>query len=73
MGWSYGEPEKSERELVRKHKDMIPNFEKDEVNREDEKANYDRLEKAEQDKDSEAMQCMLAMLKVFDGIRIYRL
>jgi len=73
MGWSYGEPEKSERELVRKHKDMIPNFEKDEVNREDAKANYDRLEKAEQDKDSEAMQCMLAMLKVFDGIRIYRL
>ena len=39
----------------------------------DAKANYDRLEKAEQDKDSEAMQCMLAMLKVFDGIRIYRL
>lgn len=73
MGWSYGEPEKNERELVRKHKDMIPNFEKDEVNREDAKANYDRLEKAEQDKDSEAMQCMLAMLKVFDGIRIYRL
>ena len=27
----------------------------------------------EQDKDTEPMECMLAMLKMFSGIRIYRL
>lgn len=75
MGWEYGEPEKGERELVRLHKDMIPGFSNEEmsVSREAAKANYNRLDKAEQDKDTEPMECMLAMLKVFDGLRIYRL
>lgn len=75
MGWSYGEPDKSERELVRLHKDMIPNFNSEcmVVSREDAMANYNRLDKEEQDKDIEPMECMLAMLKIFDGVRIYRL
>lgn len=36
-------------------------------------ANYERLDKAEQDKDTDPMECMVAMLKMFDGLRIYRL
>ncbi len=75
MGWSYGEPDKQERELVRLHKDMIPGVvaEGAIVSREDARQNYYRLDKEEQDKDIEPMECMLAMLKVFDGVRIYRL
>lgn len=37
------------------------------------KKNYDRLGKAEQDKDTNPMECMLVMVKLFDGLRIYRL
>lgn len=37
------------------------------------KKNYDRLGKAEKDKDINPMECMLVMLKLFDGLRIYRL
>ena len=75
MGWAYGEPEKQERELVRLHKDMIPGVDAEGVivSREDARQNYYRLDKEEQDKDIEPMECMLAMLKVFDGVRIYRL
>ena len=75
MGWSYGEPEKSERELVRLHKDMIPGVDSKGiiVSQEDAMKNYYRLDKEEQDKDIEPMECMLAMLKIFDGVRIYRL
>jgi hypothetical protein len=36
-------------------------------------ANYERLDKAEQDKDTDPMECMLALLKMYDGLRIYRL
>ena len=75
MGWTYGVPEKAQRELVRQHWDMIPDYipENGEVSLEDAKKNYYRLDKEEQDKDIEPMECMLAMLKVFDGVRIYRL
>lgn len=75
MGWSYGEPDKQERELVRLHKDMIPSVDSEEiiVSQEEARQNYYRLDKEEQDKDIEPMECMLAMLKVFDGVRIYRL
>lgn len=74
MGWVYGTPDVGERELLRQHKDMIPG--KDgvvKVSYEDAKTNYDRLEKAVQDKDTDPMECMLSMLKMFDGLRIYRL
>ena len=75
MGWSYGTPHKQERELVRLHWDMIPGAapEGGMVSLEEAKKNYYRLDKEEQDKDIEPMECMLAMLKVFDGVRIYRL
>ena len=75
MGWSYGSPEKQKRELVRLHWDMIPgrDSEDGEVSLEEAKKNYYRLDKEEQDKDIEPMECMLAMLRVFDGVRIYRL
>lgn len=74
MGWIYGTPEKKERDFLRQHKDMIPDFEnRFVVSAEAAKANYERLDKAEQDKDTEPMECMLAMLRMFDGLRIYRL
>lgn len=73
MGWTYGTPEKEKRELVRQHKDMIPEFTGFEVSDEDALANYKRLDKEEQDKDTEPMECMLAMLRMFDGLRIYRM
>lgn len=75
MGWEYGTPERSERELARQHKDMIPGFDLSQrtVSLEQAERNYDRLDQAERDKDSAPMECMLAMLRMFDGLRIYRL
>lgn len=74
MGWTYGTPAKDKRELLREHKDLIENRQSDEAVSEDEAIiNYKRLDKAEQDKDTDPMECMLAMLKLFDGLRIYRL
>ena len=73
MGWSYGDPEKSERDLFRLHKDLIPGFEGFEVTNEQAKINYDRLDKGEQDKDTDPMTCMLALLRMYEGLRIYRL
>lgn len=75
MGWVYGEPKKEEREKLRQHKDMIPDFAEGqfEVPFEAAKANYKNLHKTEKEKDKDPMECMLAMLKMFDGIRIYRL
>ena len=53
---------------------MIPQFDGQfEVSEEAAKANYQRLDKAEQDKDTDPMECMLALLRMFDGLRIYRL
>ncbi|MDE6732882.1 MAG: hypothetical protein K2J77_08410 [Oscillospiraceae bacterium] len=52
---------------------MIPGYDGFEVTAEAAKANYDRLDKGEQDKDTEPMSCMLALLKMYDGLRIYRL
>lgn len=75
MGWTYGTPDRADRELLRQHRDMIPDFDDNQadVSIEQARANYERLDKAEQDKDTEPMECMLAMLKLFDGLRIYRL
>lgn len=75
MGWVYGTPAKAERDYVRQHKDMIPGFAEgwSEVSDEQARENYGRLDKAEQDKDTDPMECMLAMLKIFDGLRMYRL
>ncbi len=73
MGWTYGTPDSDKRELERKHNDMIPEFDGFDVSDEASKVNYERLDKATQDKDTEPMECMLAMLKMFDGLRIYRL
>lgn len=73
MGWTYGKPEKDKRDFERKHWDMIPDFSGFDVSDEAAEQNYIRLDKAEQDKDTDPMECMLAMLKMFDGLRIYRL
>ena len=74
MGWTYGTPEeKSNRDFVRKHKDMIPGFKGFTVPEEAAQQNYERLDKATQDKDKDPMECMLVMLKMFGGLRIYRL
>lgn len=73
MGWTYGNPEKDKRDFERKHRDMIPDFSGFDVSDEAAEQNYERLDKATQDKDTDPMECMLAMLKMFDGLRIYRL
>lgn len=75
MGWEHGEPQKERRDLVRQHIDMIPQYDNKQeiVTREQAEKNYKRLEKTEQDKDKDPMECMLAMLRMFDGVRIYRL
>ena len=73
MGWTYGCPEKAQRDLVRQHWDMIPGWIGDSVPAELAAENYARLKKEEQEKDTEPMECMLAMLRMFDGLRIYRL
>ena len=54
---------------------MIPEFHGEEghVSAEQAEKNYYRLDKEEQDKDTEPMECMLAMLKMFGGLRSYRL
>lgn len=76
MGWIYGTPQKAERDFERQHADMIPDYDYEnqpDISEEAAKKNYDRLDKAEQDKDTDPMECMLTMLKLFDGLRIYRL
>lgn len=77
MGWSYGEfgGRDPRRELVRQHMDMIPGLDPAvcEISAAQAEENYLRIGKAEQEKDTEPMECMLAMLRVFDGLRIYRL
>jgi len=74
MGWRYGNPDKKERDLLRQHKDMIPEVDGlVKVSAQAATENYERLDKAEQDKDTEPMECMLALLKMYDGLRIYRL
>ena len=73
MGWTYGNPEKEKRDFERRHRDMIPEFGKFDVSDEEAKCNYERLDKETQDKDSEPMECMLSLLKMFDGLRIYRI
>ncbi len=73
MGWTYGTPEKALREQVRQHWDMIPDWTGETVTMELAEKNYHRLNQDEQLKDTEPMECMLAMLRMFDGLRIYRL
>lgn len=75
MGWVYGTPEKKDRDFLRQHMDMVPDHNENEytISLQEAKNNYKRLDKEEQDKDTDPMECMLAMLKMFDGLRIYRL
>lgn len=62
-------------DLSRQHKDMIPNRVSNDyvISLEEARTNYAHLDKAEQDKDTDPMECMLAMLKMYDGLRMYRL
>ena len=76
MGWSFGEKlSKDERERRRIHEDMIPADQilDGEISDEAVKKNYDRLGKGEQDKDIAPMDAMLTLLKLFEGLRIYKL
>lgn len=75
MGWIYGTPERARRELDRLHPDMIPGFDPAQglVTQEQAQANYLRLSRDEQEKDTAPMECILSMLRMFDGLRIYRL
>lgn len=80
MGWTFGEEKKDyngkfERENFRCHKDMIAGFEYtgEPVTDSQAEENFKNLGKEEQEKDVEPMECMLALLKVYDGLRVYRL
>jgi bacillopeptidase F (M6 metalloprotease family) len=73
MGWTYGTPDRSERDLLRRHKDMIEDPFGGVITEEQAKEHYYKLDKEEQDKDTDPMECMLAMLRMFDGLRIYKL
>ena len=72
MGWTYGIPKSGKREFERRHNAMIPDFVGFDVSKEIAMKNYERLDKATQDLDKEPMECMLSMLRMFDGLRIYR-
>lgn len=69
MGWTHG----ARQEQARQHENMIPGWTGETVPEELAWQNYNQLDKTEQDKDTEPMECMLAMLRMFDGLRIYRL
>ena len=73
MGWTYGTPDRARREQLRQHWDMIPDWTGEKVPEDEAEKNYRRLNPEEQAKDTEPMECMLAMLRMFDGLRIYRL
>lgn len=71
MGWRYGTDynSKAEREQKRIH-----NLAWDgELTPENIKAHYDDLSDVDKDKDTEPMNRMLELLKMYDGLRIYRL
>lgn len=61
------------RELYRLHPDMPVGFNGEAADEAVIRKNFERLSKAEQDKDTDPMNCMLAMLRVFDGLRIYKM
>ncbi len=76
MGWRHGEPKSiDQREMERIHPDMMPEdwMEDGKITKEAAYRNYQRLDQAEKDKDTEPMNAMLKLLKLFDGLRIYRL
>jgi len=75
MGWSYSTAySKDERERKRAHPDMIPGeMIKDGLTSEKAKEHYNMLSKATQDKDVEPMNVLLIILRILDGVRIYRL
>lgn len=78
MGWSYGEPDRAERDRVRQHKDMIPPEIMEQepagvLTEEKVLQNFRRLNTAEQEKDTKPLECMLKLIKHFDGLRIYRI
>ena len=65
MGWRYGEiplnngkADKKIREKLRLHPDIVA---------------YDKLTKLEQDKDTDPMEQMVELLKLYDGLTIYRM
>ncbi|MBQ8983525.1 MAG: hypothetical protein IJ079_08035 [Lachnospiraceae bacterium] len=43
------------------------------IREESAKANYDNLQEKDQGKDIEPLECMLDLLRLYDGLRIYRL
>ena len=76
------------RECSRRHHDMLPpedfpdfDPQKKTVSEEQAKKNFERLrreaeekgESVDKEKDTAPMECMLAMLKMYDGVRIYSL
>ena len=75
MRWAWGEPASGdERERKRIHPDMIPDNELENglLTPAAAERHFAALSKAEQDKDVEAMNAMLMLTQIYDGVRIYR-
>ena len=76
--WPHKEGEKldsAERENRRVHPDMIDDalLVNGELTEDAARLHYKMLDKKEQDKDTEPMNAMIALLGMFDGVRVYRL
>jgi len=74
MGWGYGKLKGDEREQKRLHGDMISEalLIDGRLTTEAASLHYIMLDKEEQDKDVAPMNAMLALLGMFDGVRVYR-
>lgn len=76
MGWHYGQPEnKAERERKRIHPDMVPDemIVDGSVSSENALKHYLSLAPEEQEKDTEPQNMLLQLIRIYDGLRIYRL
>lgn len=75
MGWEYGELDGAERERERRHKALIRGFDLSQkiVSDNQVKKHYDEeVSDLQKNKDTEPLDCMLAMLRMFEGVRIYK-
>ena len=75
MGWEYGNVAKEEREYRRLHKDMIKNKKRKngKISFKDAKRHYRKLHQSEKDKDIKPMKMLVALTRLYDGVKIYKM
>ena len=74
MGWKYGNASPEDRELSRLHIDMIPDakIRGGRISHSNAKKHYEGLPQSEKDKDIKPMKMLVAITRLFDGVKIYR-